>query len=167
MLLIAGIAVLGSLIASGVLSQERGEVRKPQEPRKTVSAIPPTFSKVKTLQIVSTKVINENTPAIGVAVEIRNNSPKAVMAVDLVCGDGAITKNGLTDADKPIVVIEPFGTTTIEMTFGEMTYGAPLVISAATYQDGTEEGDEESLGIMHKVRERDRERMKTARRGDQ
>jgi hypothetical protein len=80
------------------------------------------------------------------------------MAVDLVAGEGAVTKNGLTDEDNPIVVIPPHGTTTIEMGFGAMTPGAPLVVSAVTYDDGTDEGDEKSTRAMHMVRRRDRER---------
>jgi hypothetical protein len=83
------------------------------------------------------------------------------MAVDLVCGEGAITRNGLTDEDNPIVVIEPFGTTTIQMGFSEMTPGAPLIVSAVTYADKTEEGDEQSLRIMHKFRDSDKERLRT------
>jgi len=128
-----------------------------------VTAIPPVFSKVRNIEIVSTKVINEGTPAVGASVEVSNNSDKAVMALDLVCGDGAVTKNGLTDELNPIVVIPPYGTTTIEMSFGEMTADAPLVISAVTYADGTEEGDEKSLRAMHKVREHDRKMMQEIR----
>ena len=81
-----------------------------------------------------------------------------------MCGDGAITKNGLTDEQNPLVVIEPYNTTTLEMSFSEMTSDAPLVISAVTYADGTEEGDEKSLAIMHKIRVRDRERLRSQRK---
>lgn len=146
------IVFVGSLVASGSLSK--------QEPiPKIPTDIPLLFSQVKTLEIVSARIINENTPAAGVSVEVRNNSHKAVMAVDLVSGDGAVTKNGLTDEDNPIVVIEPYGTTTLEMTFGEMTPGAPLIVSAATYADGTEEGDAKSLEAMHLIRKRDKARL--------
>jgi hypothetical protein len=148
------------VIGSGVLSQRR-ESRESRQ--QAVTAIPPAFSKIRTLEIVSTKIINENTPAAGVSVEIRNNSDRTVMAVDLVCGEGAITKNGLTDEDNPIVVIEPFGTITIQMGFSEMTPGAPLVVSAVTYGDKTEEGDEQSLRIMHKFRDSDKERLRIQR----
>jgi hypothetical protein len=128
-----------------------------------VTAIPTVSSKVKTIEVLSTKLIREGTPGVGVSVEVKNNSEKPVMAIDLVCGDGAVTKNGLTDEQNPIVVIPPYGTTTIEMSFGEMTADAPLVVSAVTYSDGTEEGDAKSLGIMHKIRERDRERIRAER----
>ena len=156
-LLIAAVMAIVSVLGAGVLSQ-----RSPSQ-RKIPTTIPPVYSKVKALEIVGVKIINEDTPAAGVSIEIRNNSYKTVMAVDLVCGEGAITKNGLTDEENPIVVIEPYGTTTIEMTFGAMTFGAPLVVSAVTYNDGTEEGDQESLRIMHKIREHDKAAIQAAR----
>jgi hypothetical protein len=156
-LLIVAVAAITSVIGFGVLS------KRIESQRQKVTTIPPVYSKVKTLEVVSTKIINENTPAAGVSVEIRNNSYKSVMAVDLVCGEGAITKNGLTDEENPIVVIEPYGVTTVEMAFGAMSPNAPLVVSAVTYDDGTEEGDEESLRIMHKIRDHDRAKLQEAR----
>jgi len=154
-LLVGGVAF--SILVSVVLSKRR----ESQHPK--VTSVPATYSKIRTLEVVSVKTINEGTPAVGVAVEIKNNSDKEVMAVDLVCGDGAVTKNGLTDEENPITVIKPYGTVTVEMTFSEMTFGAPLVISAVTYGDGTEEGDERSLRIMHNIRDHDRARLRAER----
>jgi hypothetical protein len=150
------LALCALAVTIGLVLALQGYSKKTEVQSKNNRTIPPFHSKIASIEVISTKIINENTPAAGVSVEVRNNTNKAVMAIDLVCGDGAVTKNGLTDEDKPIVVIPPFGTTTLEMTFSEMTVGAPLVVSAVTYNDGTEEGDEKSLRIMHKVRERDR-----------
>lgn len=155
-LIVCGIGI-GSLLAFTAFSN------KPQSQRRVVTTTPPIFSKVKSIEIVGTKVINEGTPAAGVSVEVRNNSDKAVMAIDLVCGDGAVTKNGLTDEQNPIVVIPPYGSTTIEMSFTEMSVDAPLVIGAVTYADGTEEGDAKSLRAMHKLRDHDRKVIKEVR----
>jgi len=149
---------LGSLLAFVAFS------KKVDPQRMMVTTIPPVLSKIKSVEVVGTKVINAGTPAAGVSVEIRNNSSKAITAVDLVCGDGAVTKNGLTDEQNPLVVVEPYNTTTLEMSFSEMTPDAPLVISAVTYADGTEEGDQKSLAIMHKIRERDREKLRSQRK---
>ena len=160
-LLVVGIAA--SILVSVALSKRR------ESQRQKVTSIPAAYSKIRSLEIVSVKPTKEGTPAAGVLVEIKNNSEKEVMAVDLVCGEGAITKNGLTDEENPITVIKPYGTVTIEMTFSEMTLGAPLVVSAVTYADGTEEGEEESLRIMHRIRDRDRARLKAekaARKGE-
>jgi hypothetical protein len=157
-LLIAVFAITIGLILGFV-----GFTKTRQTQQKPVTTAPPTYSKVNSIQVVGVKVIDEGTPAARVAVEVMNNSNKAVMAVDLVCGEGAITKNGLTDEENPIVVIPAFGTTTIEMSFGAMTPEAPLVISAVTYADGSEEGDEKSLRAMHLAREHDRQMMKEIR----
>jgi hypothetical protein len=108
-----------------------------QEPMRT---LPMISSKVASIQIESSRITNEDTRAVGVEIVVRNLSAKPVMAIDLVAGDGAVTKNGLTDETKPIVVIQPYGTTTLNMTFGAMTPGSSLEISAVTYGDGTERG---------------------------
>jgi len=152
--------IIASAISAGVLSRKRQQPKKqwPKEPR--VTSMPQIFSKVKNLEVVNAWIEDPGTPAVCAVVEIRNNSDKDVMAVDLVCGEGGVTKNGLTDEEHPIVVIKPHDTTTVFMNFGEMTFGAPLVVSAVTYADGTEEGDEASLKAMHMVRAHDRAELK-------
>jgi hypothetical protein len=158
-LLVAAMLMCASLISAGVLSAKRQQPTKgPERPR--VTSMPAVFSKIKKLEVVNAWIVDPGTTAVRVAVEIRNNSDKAVMAVDLVCGEGGITKNGLTDEENPVVVISPHGTTTVEMTFGAMTFGAPLVVDAVTYEDGSEEGDESALKSMHQVRAHDRARIK-------
>jgi len=154
--LFASMLISASLIGAGVLSAKRQQPTKQEETQPRVSSMPPVFSKVKKMEIVRTWIVDPGTAAAGVEIEIRNNSNKDVMAVDLVCGEGAITQNGLTDEEHPAVVIKAGGTTTIRMNFGAMTFGAPLVVSAVTYADRTEEGDERSLRAMHLGREHDR-----------
>lgn len=163
--LFAVMLITASVISAGVFSAKRQQPKKqstkkqgPKENR--VTSMPPVFSKVKKLEVVRAWIEEAGTPAVRAAVEIRNNSDKDVMAVDLVCGEGGITRNGLTDEEHPIVVIKPHDTTIVEMTFGAMTFGAPLVVSAVTYTDGTEEGDEASLKAMHMVRAHDRAKLK-------
>jgi hypothetical protein len=145
--------------ADGVFSARRQQPSLPQE-QPRVTSMPPVFSKVKKLEVVRTWIVDAGTPAMRAAVEVRNNSDKAVMAVDLVSGEGGVTRNGLTDEEHPIVVIPPHGTTTLEMTFASMTFGAPLVVAAVTYADGTEEGDAASLKAMHQVRAHGRAQIK-------
>lgn len=157
--LFAAMLITASVISAGVFSAKRQQPRKEQE-RPRVTSMPPVFSKVKNLEVVRAWIEDAGTPAVRAAVEIRNNSDKNVMAVDLVCGEGAVTENGLTDEEHPIVVIKPHDTTIVEMTFGAMTFGAPLVVSAVTYADGTEEGEEASLKAMHMVRAHDRAKLK-------
>ena len=162
-LLFASMLIGASLITAAVFSGKRQQAE--QQPR--VNHMPPVFSKVKNLEIVRASIWTlETGEAVGVEVEIKNNSKKNVMAVDLVCGDGAITRNGLTDEENPVVVMKPDETTTIRMDFSAMTFGAPLVVSAVTYGDGTEEGDKKSLRAMHLARKHDRAVMKAKKERD-
>src|ERR1700704_2633470 len=146
--LFASILIAASLISAAAFSVKRQQSKKPWPKEPRVNSMPAVFSKIKKIEVVRAWIENPGTDAAGVAVEIRNNSDKDVMAVDLVCGQGAITRSGLSDEEHPIIVMKPHATTTIRMNFGEMTFGAPLVVSAVTYADETEEGDESSLQLM-------------------
>lgn len=153
---LAAISIIGAAVFS--------KVEKLQK-REYVTSIPRVFSLVKNLEVIGVTAVRTESPAAGIAVQIRNNSGLAVMAVDLVAGEGGLTKNGLTDEEHPIVVIEPYGTTVVEMSFSEMTPGTPLVVSAATYADGTEVGDASSLDSMHKVRAHDKAKRLAEKKG--
>jgi hypothetical protein len=166
LLLFATLIITASVITAAVFSARRQKAQNPAEQQPRVNHMPPVFSKVKDLEIVRTWIIDPGGVGAGVAVEIRNNSKKNVMAVDLVCGEGGITRNGLTDEENPIIVMKPNETTTIQMSFTAMTFGAPLVVSAVTYDDGTEEGDEKSLRAMHLAREHDRKMIKAQKERD-
>jgi len=163
----ATIIIVGSaFVTAAVFRVNRQQAQVEQQPR--VNSMPPYFSRVKDLEIVRASIWLDgpDAKAVGVEVEIKNNSKKDVVAVDLMCGDGSITRNGLTDEEHPIVVMHPNETTTIRMDFSEMTFGAPLVVSAVTYADGTEEGDQKSLRRMHLAREHDRAVMKAKKERD-
>jgi hypothetical protein len=161
--LFASMLIAACVVSAGVFSARRQQPKKqwPKEPR--VTSMPQIYSKVKNLEVIRAWIVGQDTDSPAASVEIRNNSDKDVVAVDLVCGEGGITRNGLHDEEHPVVVIKAHGTTIMEMGFGAMTFGAPLVVSAVTYADGTEEGDESSLKLMHKMRELDRERLKQQR----
>ena len=169
-LLFALIVIAGSLISGVVFSEKKQQPKKEQEqPRAT--SMPAVFSKIKKLEVVRAWIQDAGTPHAGVAVEVQNNSDLAVMAIDLVSGEGGVTTNGLTDEEHPIVVVGPHGTTKLFMNFGSMTFGAPLVVAAVTYADGSEEGDESSLKVMHQTRVHDRAQIKAekerrAKKGD-
>lgn len=154
-LLLASTLITASIVTAAVFSVRRQKAQSPPE-QPRVNHMPPVFSKVKDLEIVRTSIIDPGSPGAGVAVEIKNNSNKDALAVDLVCGEGGITRNGLHDEEHPIVVVKAHETMTIRMSFSEMTFGAPLVVSAVTWADGSEEGDEKSLRLMHLNRQRDR-----------
>jgi hypothetical protein len=150
--LAAAIAAIAGALSIGVLS-------KSHQQKQRTHTLPEIYSKIKNLEVIKATIIDADTPAARVQIEIWNHSSQAVMAVDVVAGESAITKNGLTDEEHPLVVIEAYETTTIEMPLGNIDPGTPLVVSAVTYADGTEEGEAESLKIMHLTRARDKARI--------
>ncbi len=162
-LFVAGIAVMGSVISAVVFSAKRQQPKK-QHPKVWLTSIPPVLSKVKDLEIVNARIVRAGSDAPGVAFEIRNNSNRAVTAVDITCGEAGISKDGLGDEEHPTVVIEPYGTLTAEMN-DELSPGFPIVLSGATYEDGTEEGTESSLKAIHRARAHERARRKAEKEG--
>jgi len=157
--------IAASIITAGVFSAKRQQPKKQVEQQPRVTSMPEVFSNVKTVEIVRTWIEDPGTPHASAAIEVRNNSGKDIMAVDLVSGEGGVTRNGLTDEDHPIVVMKPGETTTLRMNFGEMTFGAPLVISAVVYGNGTEEGDQRSLKTIRQIREHDRKAKNEREKG--
>ncbi len=154
-LVCAGLLIATSVISAGVFSALRQ--RPNQKPQKQVLELPPVVSHVPKLKIANVSVKNAGTPDAIAVIEILNTSPLDVMSVEISTknkdGDsGAVGDEGLLDPDKPRVVIPPYGTTKLEMSFSEMVPDAPLVISAAVFADGTEEGDQWSRDAMRSVR---------------
>jgi hypothetical protein len=161
-LFIAAVLVSASVVGAVVFSARRQEPK--QHRKEWLTSVPLVLSKVKDLEIVNARIVRPNTDVPGVAFEIRNNSNRAVMAVRITSGESGISKDGLEDEDNPIVIIEPYGTLTAEMN-DELTRNAPIMISSATFADGTEEGSEFSVELMRKLRARDRARHKAEKQG--
>jgi hypothetical protein len=147
-----------SVISVGVFSARRRQPNQ-EKVQKRVLQLPQVISHVPKLRIGNVNVKNSGTLDAIAVVEILNTSDLAVMTVEMStknqAGDsGAVNEDGLSDPDKPYVVIPPHGTKTIEMSFSEMVPDAPLVLSAAVFADGTEEGDSWSRDAIRAVRAR-------------
>src|SRR5438270_12116324 len=99
----AGVSLLALLGAGSFSSKSQQPKRSwPQEPR--VTSMPQVFSKIKSLEVVRTWIQDIETGYPSAAVEIRNNSNKDMCVVDLLCGEGGITRNGVIDEEHPVVV---------------------------------------------------------------
>ena len=152
----AATLITASVISAGVFSARRQQSNEQQDPKRVVE-LPQVISHVPKLRIVRVNVKNPGTPDAIAQVEIINTSHLAVMCVEIStrnkAGDsGAYNDDGLTDPEKPQVVIPPYGTKTLEMPFTNMVPDAPLVVSAAFFGDGTEEGDQWSRDAIRAVR---------------
>jgi hypothetical protein len=172
--LVAAVMVVSALVVSVVVfSAKKQEVfsakiqeKKQQHPKDWLSSIPPVRSKVKDLEIINARIVRAGSETPGVAFEILNKSNRAVMAVDITCGEAGMTKDGLGDDEHPVVIIPPYGTLTAEMN-DELSPGLPIVLDGATYEDGTEEGSESSLKAIHRGREHEKARLKAKKAGRQ
>ena len=151
------------LIVASVLGVAVFSARKQQpktKPRKEwLTSIPQLGSKVNNLEIINPTIVRQDTDYPGVAFEVWNKSNRAVMAIEISCGNGSIATDGLEDDQNPRVIIEPYGTLLAEMA-GELSPANPIVITAAIFDDRKEEGEKSSLDRMHRIRERKRARLK-------
>jgi hypothetical protein len=162
--LFAALMLATPFVVSAIVSSARKQQPKISESKGRLTSIPRVMSKVRDLEIVNARIVRADTEAPGVGFEIRNNSDRAVMAVDIMCGGAGMSKDGLADEEHPTVVIEPYGTLAVEMN-DEVTPGLPIVLSGAAFADGKEEGTETSLKAIHRGRKHERERLKAEREG--
>jgi hypothetical protein len=164
-LIFAVLLMVGASVV--VFSGKRQQSQKSQQPqnlqpKEWLTSVPLMLSKVKDLEIINARIVRAGTEAPGVAFEIVNNSNRAVMAVDIMCGEAGMSKDGLADEEHPTVVIEPNGKLKVEMN-GELSPGLPIILSSAIFEDGTEEGTETSLKSIHRGRTHERARLKAVK----
>lgn len=118
-----------------------------QQQTKLAPVVPEVISKVRDLEVISTIIKREGTPSSVVAIEIRNNSDKPIIAIAIESGDAkdssGISTEGFKSGDEPAsVVLQPQGTIIMEMPVSNLLPGKPLKIAGVMYADGTEDGDE-------------------------
>jgi hypothetical protein len=122
--------------------------------------IPRVISKVKSLEVMSVKIVRDGDPTTALAIEIRNKSEKPVIAFSVESGDdkdaSGIDINGMTSDEPPTTVIEPYGTRTVELPMGDVHPGKIVKVAGAIYADQSEDGDELSLRSIHQHQKRDK-----------
>jgi hypothetical protein len=137
--------------------------RRRQEPQRV--SVPKRFiSEVKKLKVESHWVENEGTPRAHLVVVIRNKSALAVTHVSVSHADLTVGRDGGLDLDEPVTVIEPYGTGEFRIPVTNFIDDSPLVITAAIYADGVEEGREQILKCAHEDRE-ERRAKRAAKKG--
>lgn len=153
--------LLSLLAAAGVMAFTAS--RRQQEPRKV--HLPKRFlSEVKKLKVESHRVENEGTPEASLVVVIRNKSGLAVTRFSVTIADLTVARDGGYEQDEPVNIIEPYGTGEFSIPLTNFKDASPLVISAAIYADGTEEGRAELLREAHETRE-ERRAQRAAKKG--
>ena len=134
-----------------------------QEPPKVF--VPKRFvSEVKKLKVESHRIENEGTPDARLVVVVRNKSALAVTRVSVTVADLTVSSDGGYEHDEPVAVVEPHGTREFSIPLTNFIDDSPLVISAAIYADGTEEGRKELLREAHETR-KERRAERAAKKG--
>ncbi len=129
-----------------VASPRRRDAEKQQEANQ-VAAVPKVISRVKDLEVISTAIKRQSEPSAAVAIVIRNNSDKPIIAIAIESGDekdaAGISTDGFKNGDEPpSVILPPHGTITMEMALGSLLPGKPLKVAGVMYADETEDGEE-------------------------
>lgn len=159
------IASLSIVASYGTSKQDqRPKADQPTNRPEQVTQAPQVISKIKGLVISGVELINQGTAQASIVIDVMNNRDEGVMFLDFVSRDhdfsGGQAIDGLLDENHPIVVIPPHSLKSFTMNVGEIVKGAPLVLTAASFSDGKEEGDKRSLAGIHKTRETHREKVK-------
>ncbi len=114
--------------------------------------LPPIVNKTGKLKIVKATLENPGTPEARVVLKIRNKSNVAVTAFTITNGDFSVGPDGGISVDEPVTVIEPHETTTFDISAGSFERDVPIILAAVLYADGTEEGQDIVLEMIHDLR---------------
>lgn len=118
---------------------------KQQDP-KQVFVAPKVISKIKDLEVINTTIKRQGEPSAAIAIEIRNNSEKPIVAVAVESGDekdaSGTSANGFrAEGETPSIILPPHGTITMEIAISNLIADKPLKIAGVLYADETEDGE--------------------------
>ena len=178
LLIISTLVVLSTVVAAGVYTRA-SKLQKNQtnhgrfcDPAKVKSA-PPVVSKVKDLEISQVTLVDEGTQFAALEINVTNNRDEAVMALDFSAGPmgdySGLSFDGLLMEDSPSVAIPPHTLKSFRWHLSEIKEGQTVVLDAAEFADGKEEGDKFTLNGMKITRRhfQENQRNAKAKKGDQ
>jgi hypothetical protein len=162
-----------SIVSFAVFSKSTSQQPEKKNPRTyqaaQVTAAPQVISKIKGLQITSVTLINQGQPEAAVAIDVTNNRDEAVMALDFVSGRGTSSGlgiDGLLLEGESQTIIPPHTLKTFQWSLGEIMEGHPVILAAAIFADGKEEGDKRSLNGIKVHRKHFQQRQRDAKVGN-
>lgn len=177
-LLISTSLVLLIVIVAGVYTQASKSQKKQTKQTNyghtydpaSVTVAPDVKSDIKGLEISGVTLINQGTPAAAIAIDVTNQRDEAVMALDFISCKGdrsGMAMDGLLEEGSPLVIIPPHSLRTFNWGVGGILEGTPVVLAAAVFSDGKEEGDKTSLNGINIGRRQyqQRRREEKARNG--
>jgi len=144
----------------------RAKVQKPSLPKVT-DTLPPVVSRVANITVLNAKIENQGKEEAGVAIELRNETKKAVTAITLTFGEVSITQDGGQLSDVPTTIIEPQGTLTIRFALSNLEKDVPVYVAAVIYADNSETGQEVVLELIHQRRDTEKLKRDAKKKGIQ
>jgi hypothetical protein len=124
--------------------------------KQEMPQLPRIVSRVRNLEVVNATIRGSM-----IAIEIRNNSERPVIAIAVEFRDdvnaAGVTHNGFNDGNElPSVIIAPYGIITVGIPLSYANHvreGSPIRIGGVMYADDSTEGDETSLETLRGQRE--------------
>ena len=155
-LLLVCVSLLVAASFLAVTAVRRGAAQRPQENRYVTDTLPPVISKVRNLKIIKATIEGLGTAEPFVVLKIRNNSDVGVIGYTVTNGGASVGMDGGLGLGEQEIVIKPHGTTTCKWAAASVEKDAPLILAAALYADGTEDGQDIVLEMMHDLRAREK-----------
>lgn len=163
-ILVSVIAIV-AIISFVAFKSFDSKINSKEEPQAT--QLPPIISKIKTLEVVNARIINPGTRDALVLIDVKNNSPRPIVSVNVESGDKKDTSGTMISGfgiDPPKIIIEPFGMYTLDFPITSIIRGLPIRISGVIYANGSEDGEPRSRENMRKTNEN--ERIKHNKKGE-
>ena len=159
-LLLSTFLVLSSAVAVGVYTRTSKSQKKAKGYGQTyqaasVTTAPQVVSNIDGLEISGINLINGGTAEAALNIDVTNKRNEAVMALDFIAGStdySGMAMDGLLDEDAPRVIIPPHSLKTFTWYLGAILEGETVVLAAAIFADGKEEGDKRFLNGIKKSR---------------
>jgi hypothetical protein len=148
----AATLIATSIVGVAIAARHRDVWQLKQEKHPIIDTLPRIIHKVKDLKIVKATIADQGKPDARAVLEFKNNSDKAVTAFTVTFESISVGKDGGIDYDAPVTVIEPHGTTTLEIPVSNLDTDNPLIVAAVVYADGTEDGQDVVLELTHNQR---------------
>jgi hypothetical protein len=148
----ASMIMAASLIAANAVAGRRSVQERQPKTQQVTDLLPAILQKVRDVQISKARIADQGTPRARAIFELTNRSGKAVTSFTLTFGGVSVGRDGGIDTDVPATVIEPYGTTTIEIPVSNLDRANPVILAAVLYGDGTEDGQDIVLELVHNQR---------------
>ena len=121
-----GVIVIAAIIALVAFKSFNSNIETAQRDPK-FEQLPPIISQIKTLEVV-----NAGNPDAMVSIDIKNNSPKPIVSINLISGDKKLKAGHMVSGslvEPPLIIGKPFEIFTIDMPLGRVINGLPIRIN--------------------------------------